>query len=334
MPPARRISMREVARVAGVSVTTVSHVLNKTRPVAADTEAAVVAAAARLGYVGTSAGPVVGSSTIGVAMSAMTNPYFGAVVQAMDRRASRDGFSLLLADTHDDPVAEVRAIGDLVRRRVAGVVLAASPEPSAAIELARGAGVPVVLLDRLLPLELDQVGPENVEATACLVEHLLSVGHRRVAMVGSTPGLRTTEERLQGFRLGMERSGHSPDDDLLCAEDPDDAAAERVVERLLSLSQPPTAVVVGNNQMTISLMRALHRRGVEVPRDLALAVFDDFEWADCFHPRLTAVAQPTSAIGLHAVELLLSRIADPSLPARVTRMKCQFVHRESCGCAG
>jgi LacI family transcriptional regulator len=114
--------------------------------------------------------------------------------------------------------------------------------------------------------------------------------------------------------------------------DSDAGAAGRAVTEALRHQRPPTVVVVGNNIMTIGVMRALRGRGLEVPGDLALAVFDDFEWADLFHPHLTAIAQPVDAIGAQAVELITSRIADPRLPPRLVRMQSTFVHRDSCGC--
>jgi LacI family transcriptional regulator len=323
--------MGDVAAAAGVSKSTVSHVVNKTRSVAPETEQAVLRAMARLGYVGPGhAGLVPEAMTIGIAMSAMTNPYFGTVVQAMDRRASSEGYSLLLADTHDHPVHEVRAMIDLLRRGVSGVILAPSADPGEALAYARRNGVPVVLIDRIMPLGLDQVGAENVEATATLVQHLAGHGHRRLCFVSPMPGLRTTEERTEGFRLGLRRMGE-PDTAPVLSALAGDGLGDRLAA-LLSGPGAPTAVVTGNNQATIEVMRTCRRIGLSVPEDLALAAFDDFEWADSFHPGLTAVAQPTSAIGTHSVDLLLGRLRDPDGPVRTVRMEPTFIPRESCGC--
>ncbi len=323
--------MAAVAAAAGVSKTTVSHVVNKTRPVAPDTEQAVLRAMAYLGYVGPAhAGSTPDAMTIGIAMSAMSNPYFGTVVQAMDRRASAEGYSLLLADTHDDPVNEVRAMTDLLRRGVSGVILAPSSEPSAALAYASRNDVPVVLIDRILPLSLDQVGSENIEATAALVAHLAAHGHQHICFVGPMPGLITTEERLLGFRLGLRRMGMSESAPILPTHDSAEMARE--LNSLLASPSAPTAVVTGNNQATIEFMKTCRVLHLSIPGDLALASFDDFEWADSFHPRLTAIAQPTSAIGAQSVELLLTRIADRGVPARTVRMDTRLIIRESCGC--
>lgn len=324
--------MGSVAAAAGVSKSTVSHVLNNTRAVAPETEEAVRRAMARLGYVGPGqTGSVPDAMTIGIAMSAMSNPYFGTVVQAMDRRASLAGYSLLLADTHDDAMNEVRAMTDLLRRGVSGVILAPSSDPSAALNYATSNGVPVVLIDRISSLSLDQVGSENLEATASLVEHLVGHGHQRIGFISPMPGLTTTEERLEGFRLGLSRAGMSSTAPIIPAMDAGEL--QRQLSSVLSRADAPTALVSGNNQATIELMKACRLLGVSIPDDLALVVFDDFEWADSFHPRLTAVAQPTSAIGAQSIDLLLSRLMDPQMPARTVRMRTSFIARESCGCS-
>ena len=110
--------------------------------------------------------------------------------------------------------------------------------------------------------------------------------------------------------------------------------AEDALHALLGLAERPTALIVGNNSMTIGAMRAARDAGVRVPQDLAIAVFDDFEWADLFHPRLTVVAQPIRALSEQAIGLVLSRLADPSMPGiRRVVLQSEFVHRESCGCA-
>ncbi|GAB2469077.1 LacI family DNA-binding transcriptional regulator [Jatrophihabitans fulvus] len=327
--------MSDIARLAGVSTTTVSHVVNKTRPVAEETEAAVLAAIARTGYVADSvvrSQRTMGTQTIGLAMSAITNPYFGEVVHGLERAASAKGYSLLLADTHDEANAELRAVSDLLSRRVEAIVLAPSTDAAAAARHAQLQGVPVVIIDRLVDAEVDQIGSENVESTAQLVDHLAGNGHRRIGMISGRPGLSTTDERVAGYRLGLRRNRIRVASELVVSGDSGDEEAADALRALMSLSRPPTAVVVGNNLMTIGAMRGARELGITVPDDLALTSFDDFEWADLFHPRLTVIAQATSQMGAQAFELVMSRLADPMLPSRRIVMRTKFVHRDSCGC--
>jgi LacI family transcriptional regulator len=190
----------------------------------------------------------------------------------------------------------------------------------------------VVLIDRMPGGDFDQVGSENEEPTARLVDHLAGLGHRRIGLVAGLAELTTTAERVRGYRAGIAAAGLSADDALIAYGGSQRDPARAATHALLELADPPTALVSGNNFMTIGVMRGLADRGLRVPEDIALVTFDDFEWADLFHPRLTAVAQPIGELGRRAVELLLSRIADPSLPSRSVRLPTTFVHRDSCGC--
>jgi LacI family transcriptional regulator len=151
-------------------------------------------------------------------------------------------------------------------------------------------------------------------------------------MVAGRPGLSTTSERVSGYRSGLAFAGLAYDGRLLVHGDSESAGAEQATEALLSLGVPPTALVTGNNAMTIGVLRALGAHGLSVPDDIALCCFDDFAWADLFSPRLTAIAQPGRDIGARAVHVLLERLAEPDRPARTVRLPCAFVHRTSCGC--
>ena len=144
----------------------------------------------------------------------------------------------------------------------------------------------------------------------------------------------TSEERIEGYRRGLDSSSLGFDPELVVRGDSAAEPARAAVQRLLALDRPPTALVVTNNSMTIGVMRALREAGLTVPEDMALVGFDDFEWADLFHPRLTTIAQATTQIGEQAVSMLLSRLANPGLAVRKVQLEPKLVHRESCGCRG
>jgi LacI family transcriptional regulator len=240
---------------------------------------------------------------------------------------------LLLGDTREDPEHELRIVHTLAERQVDGLLLAPSVGAlEHALPYLEQAGTPVVLLDRFLDVALDQVGCDNEQPTARLVEHLADLGHRRIAMVIGIPGLSTTEERVRGYKLALERAEIAFDPALIAEGGSQRDQACAAMHALLALPEPPTAVVSGNNFMTIGLLRAISERGLTVPDDLALVGFDDFEWADLLHPRLTVIRQPTTALGTRAVELLLSRLKDRARPVRTERLEATFVHRDSCGC--
>jgi LacI family transcriptional regulator len=330
------VTMADVARLAGVSVTTVSHVINGTRPASERTTRAVRAAIERTGYSQNVLARALArqrTQSLGLAISGLSNPYFTDVIAAVEEAATDAGDTLLLAETRDDPEQELKAVRALVERRVDGLLLAPSPGAAQlALPYLRSQDTPVVLLDRFADAGLDQVGSENEEPTRQLVAHLVSCGHTRIGMVVGIAGLSTTVERVRGYRAGLRDAG-LPDDGELIADGGSNAdRAREATDVLLDLPDPPTALVSGNNHMTIGVLRALKARGLKVPKDMALVAFDDFEWADLFEPRLTVIAQPTARLGARAVELLLSRLDDPSLPPRTERLEATFVHRDSCGC--
>ena len=330
------VTMADVARAAGVSVSTVSHVINGTRFVKEETRRLVLEAIRQTGYVhNTVARSLVTASTrtLGLAISAISNFYFADMISAIESSARATGYTLLLADTHDDPDEELRVVQALHQRRVEGVLLApATGADGAALRYLQDLDVPTVLVDRCASSEFDQVGTENHAATARLARHLTALGHTRIGMISGLPRLRTTAERISGYTDGLESSGLTPDDQLLAPGHSSAGGAESAVRSLLGLSNPPTALVVGNNHMTIGVMRALTDLGVKVPQDIALTVFDDFEWAGLFQPRLTAIAQPIREIGAQAVRMLLERITTRRGAPRTVRLEPTFMHRDSCGC--
>jgi len=336
-------TMADVARSAGVSVATVSHVLNETRPVLAHTRQAVLDAIDELGYTpNTLARSLVTSRTrsIGLAVSAISNPYFTEILQGVEAGALEHGYGLLLADPHDDPVHERKAVQLLHERRVDGMIVAPSADPRELVSYLRRHDVPTVFLDRVVDSpgddspRFDQVCADSAAPTADLVTHLAGLGHRRIALVAGRPGLSTTRERIHGYRYGLAAAGFPYDERLVVHGDSESIGGQRATATLLSLPLPPTALVTANNVMTLGALRALSERGLSVPDDMALCCFDDFDWADLFTPRLTAVAQPGKEIGAQAVRLLLERLAVPDRPARTVRLACTFVHRTSCGCPG
>ncbi|MFF7354650.1 LacI family DNA-binding transcriptional regulator [Streptomyces filipinensis] len=349
-------TMADVARSAGVSVATVSHVLNGTRPVLPHTRQAVLDAVDALGYTpNTLARSLVTSRTrsIGLAVSAISNPYFTEILQGVEAAALEAGYSLLIADPHDDPGHERKVVQLLHERRVDGMIVAPSAHPHDLVGYLRRHAVPTVFLDRVIDAGVldaaatgggtgtapgegapwyDQVCADSAEPTARLVTHLAGLGHRRIGLVAGLPGLSTTDERVSGYRDGLTAAGLTHDERLLVSGNSESAGAEQATAALLALPEPPTALVTANNAMTIGALRALRRRGLSVPDDIALCCFDDFAWADLFSPRLTAVAQPSRELGAQAVQVLLNRLDEPRRPARTVRLPCTFVHRASCGC--
>ncbi|HEX4703060.1 MAG TPA: LacI family DNA-binding transcriptional regulator [Pseudonocardiaceae bacterium] len=327
------VTMRDVARLAGVSITTVSHVVNDTRPVAPDTRDRVLAAVAQTGYTGDAIARSLvtgGTRTLGLALPLAGNPHAATLIAAVETAATAAGYTLILADTHDDDEPEGIALRALRSRRVEGILLTPTAADGAPAELRR-LGVPTVLLDRVPEhTGADQVGPENVQATSDLVRHLGELGHRRIAMVTAPAAISTSAERLLGYRLGLGRAKLVWDPELVASGPA--AAATAEMASLLDLPVPPTAVVAGDGVVLVGVLRAAQRCHRRIGKDLAVVAHDDVDWADLVDPPITTTAQPVEQIATTAVRLLIERIADPDRPSSIVRIPPTMVHRQSCGC--
>ncbi|SFS90106.1 LacI family DNA-binding transcriptional regulator [Saccharopolyspora flava] len=328
-------TLADVARVAGVSSATVSYVLNGTRKVRPETERAVRAAVEEVGYIQNTLARSLATArtlSIGVAISSASNPFFTEILQGIEAEAVDRGYSLLVADPRDDPDHELRVVSHLHQRRIDGIVLAPSPDPSRTMRYLADHDVPTVLADRVLPGDYDQVSTDNTESTAALVDHLAELGHRRIGFVAGLAGLSTTDERLAGYREGLRRNDIEADPDLCREGSSESESARRAASELLTGPSPATAIIAANNAMTIGAMRAVRDLSLRVPEDVALVAFDDFPWADLFTPRLTAIAQPSREVGAEALRLLLDKLDDPGRDPVEVRLESRFVHRDSCGC--
>jgi LacI family transcriptional regulator len=327
-------TIADVARKAGVSVSTVSHVLNGTRRVAPNTARAVQAAIESFSYrpnIMARSLKAASTRSVGIAISSISNPYFSDIICAIETECARLGMMVFLSDTEDDPSREFEVVTALHQRRVDGIILAPSPDPERrALAYLRDIGLPCVLVDRMPDPAFDQVGVNNRQAMRNLVERVAALGHRRIGYVGGNPGFETTLERIAGYRDGLA-TGSVIQEELLVTGSATTMSAMQAAERLLDLDHPPTALVGGNNLATIGIMKAMRKRGLRVPNDVSVAGFDDFEWADCFEPRLTLVAQPCAEIGRRAAFLLMERIAAPEGSRRTIRLDAAIVERESCG---
>lgn len=329
-------TMDDVAKCANVSVTTVSHVLNRTRKVHPDTEKLVRDAIREVGYIQNSLArslAMSASSTIGVAIPTFSNHYFSEVVKSIEAECMKNGLMMLFSDTHDDPDQELRIVQAFHQRRVDGVVLAPADDGRLeSLAYLRANKIPTVLVDHLLPQGFDQVGVKNKLATQELIAHLIEHGHTRIGFVSGAIWNSTSAERLDGYRAALQ-AAHLPfDDTLICCGESAIEPAREATRRLIALSPRPTAIMTSNNLMTIGAMHTLREEHIEVPRDIALVGFDDFDWAELFSPRLTVISQPLEEIGAKALDLLIKRIKKPDGNQRTVRLAPTLKIRNSCGC--
>lgn len=327
-------TISEVAKAAGVSVSTVSHVLNKTRFVSPEKVKLVMEAVEAIGYIPNAVARALklsSTGTVGLAISAISNPYFSDIICAIEAECSKRNLIVFLCDTQDDPERELELIQHLHRRRVDGIILAPSGEPKRSLDYLIASDLPCVLVDRLSDDRFDQVGTDNTAAIRTLVDHLVTLHHRRVGIILGQPGFTTTVERMNAFRAAMTEKGIEVPDCLISDSNNNTADATASTHRLLELKEPPTAILASNNLTMIGAMRAVRERRLRVPADISVLGIDDFEWADYFEPRLTLIAQPCDEIGRKAADLLIKRIDNKRRPLQTIRLASVLRVRESCG---
>jgi LacI family transcriptional regulator len=329
-------TMHDVAALAGVSITTVSHVINETRSVAPATRQRVLDAIDATGYTGNAIARSLvtgGTKSLGVAMPVMANPYFAELIHAIESEASASGYTIVLGDTLDEVETSRVTVRTLHARRVDGVLLTPSPGDSDALEALARAGIPTVLVDRIShKTKLDQVGPENIQSTSALVSHLAGIGHQRIGFISGADWITANEERTLGYRLGLGRAGLRFDSSLVASGGASAESATLALRRLLAMNPRPTAVVTGNCTMTAGVIKEARAHGLRIGVDLAVVGHDETEWSELVDPPLTTMAHPVEDIGRQAVQLLVSRIKDPERAPEICHLAPVLVHRQSCGC--
>ncbi|MCI9621428.1 MAG: LacI family transcriptional regulator [Dorea sp.] len=334
-----KTTIGDVARIAKVSKSTVSHVLNNTKNVSDKTREKILKVIEETGYTPNLVAKALKKSetkTIGLVISDIQNQYFIDVIKAISDECIRNGYMVFLADSNDDPVRELEIAKSFCERCVDGVILSPTANSEKYVgQYFRERDIPIVYIDRMLDLNGDWVGSENHRSMRNLTEHLISLGHKRIAFAAGLRHISTTEERIEGYKEALEKNGIVLDEALIIEGESRSGPAERgtkeIIERMMGIDDCPTAIIAANNLMVLGVMKALSELNIRVPEDMAVVAFDDCEWAGLFRPRLTAVAQPCKDIGRKAAELLLERIHDRSGSPQRIYFQPELVVRESCG---
>ncbi|SBT40527.1 LacI family DNA-binding transcriptional regulator [Micromonospora auratinigra] len=334
-PAAGMPTIDEVAAAAGVSKTTVSHVLSGNRPVAAATRARVEQVIAELGFQPSSVARSLKASrshTVALVVPDVTNPFYPALARGLQSSLEADGYLNLLADTHGDPGRERIFIADAVARRVDGIVLAGLALSSADLAATVRAGIPVVSVGgQLADAGIDVVTADDARIAADAVRYLAGRGHQRIATVAGAQGNPPGRARLDGFRRGLTEAGLRADADLQIVSDWTRDGGFEGTAGLLALPYPPTAVFCANDLMAIGALDAARAAGVDVPSGLAVIGVDDIDAAALVDPPLTTMKIPAFDIGHTTGSLLLERIRAPRrhIPRRSVLVGHQLITRRS-----
>jgi LacI family transcriptional regulator len=332
-------TIKDVARVAGVSIATVSATLNGTARVSETRSRRVWQAVESLGYTphGIARSLRLGhTKSIGLIVGDISNPFFTSLAKAVEARASAAGYMVILANSDENPGKELSLIKLLLEQRVAGILLApAGYDSEYLMALSAIARLPIVLVDRQLPgAAYDAIVFENLGAARLVTDYLIRLNHRRIAMVIGREHIWTTEQRVRGYQAGLRGAGIEEDLELQVNADSRLETAYEVTQRLMRLSNPPTAILAANNFMMLGALEAIFDMGFDCPGTISLAGVDDFPWIPAIRPRLTTVSQPIAAMGMRAVEQLLERISNRKaakrLVPRTITLEPRFLIGDSC----
>ncbi|SDX32930.1 LacI family DNA-binding transcriptional regulator [Roseicitreum antarcticum] len=332
-------TIKDVARIANVSVTTVSATLSGSAPVSETLQKRVWDAVRAANY---QPDPVAQnlrrgvSTTIGLIVPDIATPWSAHLARAMQKALSQRGFNMLFASNEDDPDREMNEIALMTAHRVAGLIIApTSLGDKYAERLVAAVTTPAVLVDRVVaPDVFDAVADDNELGAQLLTHYLLRLGHRDIAFLSGRRGISASDERFDAFRAAMAGQGVPVREDLMCRSIFRHEHAYAEVQTLMTNAAPPTAIMCISIAQLLGTMAGLKNMGLRVPEDVSVISFDDFHPAVGWQPSITALTQDTQELSAQAAALLLARLGrganEPVQPPQIVRIKPRLCVRESC----
>ncbi|MBK7822311.1 MAG: LacI family DNA-binding transcriptional regulator [Tessaracoccus sp.] len=300
-------TLKDVAKRAGVSIKTASRVLNDHPSVAPTTRKAVLEAMEVLDYLPDPAAQSLRGGTdrsVGVLVDSIGDVFFAELAASIEAELDAHGYRSMIVSSNRDPQRERDAVNMFVQRRCAGMIVA--PLGRDSLSTARLRGTPLVFVDRIGEVAGAQsVVVDDRGLSAQATEHLIAHGHRRIAVLSDRPLLETTQNRHHGYRDAMNRHGLPVDEDLIAADVPEPSDVVPAVERLLALSEPPTAILSTNSRLSLALLPTLQQFG---RTDIAILAYGDFTLAGSLSPAVSVIDHSPAAIGAAAVAALLPRL--------------------------
>ena len=313
-------TMKDVARLAGVSATTVSHVVNQTRYVSPEIQRRVSTALQQLDYRPNSLARSLRqgvSHTIGLITPDNSNPAFAEFSRTVETAGFEAGYSVILCNSDGQLEKELTYVNVLLAKQVDGIIFIAASSQSEHIALITERNVPVVVADRqIADADLDEVLVDNYEGGRLATEHLLSLGHQRVGCITGPSDTTPSADRVRGYRDSLAAAGLEPDENLIVKGNFRYDGGAEGAHRLLQLKRPPTAIFACNDAMAMAAMASIRELGLSVPSDVSVVGFDDILMASYTSPPLTTVANPFSEMARVSTKLLIEKMSSSAPRAR------------------
>ncbi|HEX2529672.1 MAG TPA: LacI family DNA-binding transcriptional regulator [Geminicoccus sp.] len=328
----QRVTIRHVASAAGVSIATVSNVLNGRTSVAPELVARVRTVMGELGYQRDQVASTLRrrqTSVVGLVLPTLMSPFLAALATRLEGLAHAQGFQLLVGSANEDAEQELSRVQAMLAWRVAGMILAPVDKRFVSQSLIRDQGVKTVIVDRTSDhSDFDSVGVNNLEATLVATRRLIEVGHRRILAVGTSRSIPNMLERITGFETAAAAAGISSSCETLCPGG-DLFSIGKALHRRLQQRPLPTAVFALSDVSTLAALQELGDRGLRMPEDVSLLGFDDHEWMQVLRPPISAVRQPTDELARHTWNRMMQRIQGDVSGASRIQLACSLEWRAS-----
>ena len=327
-------TMKDVALRAGVSTTTVSHIINNTRYVSEDLRQKVMDAIAELNY--QPHGPARSlrtkqTRTIGMIIPDNSNPFFAEIARSVEDAAFENQYNVILCNSDGSALKELNYIRLLIEKGVDGLAFISAGKDPQSIELLSHQSIPWAVADREIPsVKVDEVLVDNLDGGFQATEYLISLGHRRIGCIAGPGQLTPSFERLTGYKQALDRAGINLAPDLILHGDFRSASGYDTCRTLIRHPEPPSAIFACNDLMAIGALQAAHDCGLSIPRQLSIIGFDDIAWSSFTFPRLTTISQPKKEMGRLLTAWLVDRIKNNQLPQRRTTLRAKLIERDSC----
>ena len=327
------VTIRDVAAATGFSVNTVSRALNDKPDVSAETKRVILETARKLGYRPNRLARGLRSNktqTIGVIVADIANPFFGAVVKEIGETARQEGWSIILASTDEDRAREREAIHVMLAERVDGLLITPCQKDRGNIEKLDSSGLPYVLLGRWFDdFPTDYVAPDEFQGGFAATEHLIELGHDRIAMIDAPLYISSARHRLAGYRQALLNHGIEPDESLITTRSLTVADGYRTAKSVLAIRPRPTAIFAYSDFVAFGVMKAVREAGLRIPEDIAVVGFDDVEFSSCLEVPLTTIRSPTKRLGKEATRVLLEKINGDGNARQELKLTVKLIVRES-----
>ena len=331
-----RATIRDVASAAGVSIATVSRVLNGRRDVAPKTREAVLKAVQEFDFATNRNARALSSGRtglVGVTVPIIAAAYFSVILSGVAEALYEQDMRIVLCPTLHEHDREVTLLDRLMHGTTDGAILTLPEESNKELKALKRQGLPFVVVDPRVPLDegIPAVSAGHAAGARAATEHLLSLGHHRIAAIIGPPAWMASTARLDGYRAAMAAAGVLPDSKLVVPSSFEIEGGEAAAGPILDLADRPTAIFAFNDNLAIGVLQAARARGLRVPEDLSVVGFDDSEHSAIVSPALTTVRQPLAEMGRMAVSLLLRLVENQSVETLRIELATRLVVRDSTG---